>query len=102
MSCVLCPNIYYLNFVLIEIILFANCTVLRCPALIPPINGRVHNYCDNFYGSKCTITCNNGYILSGATEMKCEKQQDNEAKWKPLGSDTRCKGWLLFETCIIL
>lgn len=45
--------------------------VTRCRRLLSPINGFFFGPCDNIYGSKCTMGCDNGYRLDGSSSTTC-------------------------------
>ncbi|XP_068689881.1 uncharacterized protein [Montipora foliosa] len=51
---------------------FVNVEVLKCQTLLPPLNGFIDGYCDNSYGSTCSMRCNDGYNLIGAENVTCE------------------------------
>ncbi|XP_041478090.1 sushi, von Willebrand factor type A, EGF and pentraxin domain-containing protein 1-like [Lytechinus variegatus] len=58
-------NIEHCSFVV-------NVEVLRCEALVPPLNGLLEDSCDTEYGSSCHVTCNPGYHLNGSSSASCE------------------------------
>ena len=45
--------------------------VTRCRRLLSPLNGFFFGPCDNIYGSKCTMGCDNGYRLDGSSSTTC-------------------------------
>ncbi|ROL43472.1 P-selectin [Anabarilius grahami] len=53
------------------------CELLYCPALDSPINGELSCTSSFRYGSKCSFSCEEGFILQGASEISCTKT----AKW---------------------
>ncbi|XP_078583844.1 uncharacterized protein LOC144866356 [Branchiostoma floridae x Branchiostoma japonicum] len=46
------------------------CTVLQCPNLIPPMNGKMVGI--NAHSEAVTFTCNSGYELSGSPAVTCQ------------------------------
>ncbi|PFX23104.1 Uncharacterized protein K02A2.6 [Stylophora pistillata] len=65
--------------------------VLRCPALLPPKNGKLENAaCGNVYGRVCRLACSKGFQIKGSVERKCDKKNGtNIVHWT--GSTTSCK-----------
>ena len=61
---------------------------MSCPLLDPPSNG-VIDCTSNEVGGTCTLTCDDGYELTGSASRTC---QDN-GTWS--GTETKCiPGWL--------
>ncbi|XP_051732013.1 P-selectin-like isoform X6 [Ctenopharyngodon idella] len=53
------------------------CELLHCPALDSPVNGELSCTSSFSYGSKCSFSCEEGFLLQGASEISCTKM----AKW---------------------
>ena len=83
-------------------------SVLRCPVLLPPANGRLRSgACNNVHGSICHFQCNKGFKLKESVVRSCNKTSAaNQVYWT--GNATRCEGkrryafLLLFVAHIIL
>lgn len=45
-------------------------SVIECPVYIPVVNAEL-TCNDNVYGSVCTVTCDDGYEVSGSSESEC-------------------------------
>lgn len=52
-------------------------SVLHCPALYSPVNGELSCTSSFSYGSTCSFSCEEGFLLQGASEISCTKM----AKW---------------------
>ncbi|XP_071786151.1 uncharacterized protein [Asterias amurensis] len=69
------------------------CEVINCPALNPPVNGRVSGdspQCPTEYGSLCEIECDDGYELTGSGFFRCLSLSGaSEGYWD--GDDARCE-----------
>ena len=72
-------HFYYFLF-----ILFPE-TVNRCPQLSDPVHGSV-GPCSNLPGQACQFSCDQGYVLNGATRRTC----NNDGAWT--GLQTQCNG----------
>ena len=72
-------NFYYFLFI------FCHETVNRCPQLSAPAHGSVEP-CSNLPGHTCQFSCDQGYVLSGATTRTC----NNDGTWT--GLQTQCNG----------
>ena len=71
---------------------FISLSVLRCPVLLPPSNGRlVSDVCGNMYGSTCHMQCNRGYELKGSVRRTCEKKPGRDRVYWT-GDETFCQG----------
>ena len=57
----------------------------RCPQLSAPAHGSVEP-CSNLPGQTCQFSCDQGYVLSGATTRTC----NNDGTWT--GLQTQCIG----------
>ena len=57
----------------------------RCPQLSAPVHGSV-GPCSNLPGQACQFSCDQGYVLSGATRRTCK----NDGTWT--GLQTHCNG----------
>ncbi|XP_056125180.1 E-selectin isoform X1 [Rhinichthys klamathensis goyatoka] len=53
------------------------CEIHHCPALDSPVNGELSCTLSFSYGSKCSFSCVEGFLLQGASEISCTKT----AKW---------------------
>ncbi|XP_042633861.1 P-selectin-like isoform X8 [Cyprinus carpio] len=53
------------------------CELIHCPALDSPANGELSCTSSFNYGSKCSFSCVEGFLLQGASEISCTKT----AKW---------------------
>ncbi|XP_067240165.1 L-selectin-like [Chanodichthys erythropterus] len=53
------------------------CELLHCQALDSPVNGDLNCTSSFSYGSKCSFSCEEGFLLQGASEISCTKT----AKW---------------------
>uniref|UniRef100_A0A8C1GNQ5 E-selectin n=1 Tax=Cyprinus carpio TaxID=7962 RepID=A0A8C1GNQ5_CYPCA len=53
------------------------CELIHCPALDSPVNGELSCTSSFNYGSKCSFSCVEGFLLQGASEISCTKT----AKW---------------------
>jgi len=48
-------------------------SVHHCPALDSPVNGELSCTLSFSYGSKCSFSCVEGFLLQGASEISCTK-----------------------------
>ncbi|KAK7150883.1 hypothetical protein R3I93_011977 [Phoxinus phoxinus] len=53
------------------------CEIHHCPALDSPVNGELSCTSSFSYGSKCSFSCVEGFLLQGGSEISCTKM----AKW---------------------
>ncbi|XP_067273795.1 E-selectin-like [Pseudorasbora parva] len=53
------------------------CEILHCPAFDSPVNGEMSCTSSFSYGSKCSFSCFEGFLLQGASEINCTE----EAEW---------------------
>ncbi|XP_066533027.1 E-selectin-like [Hoplias malabaricus] len=51
------------------------CEAVRCPTLEDPVNGLVNCNGDS-YGTSCSFSCNDGFLLQGATEITCTESAE--------------------------
>ncbi|KAI8488057.1 carbohydrate binding [Branchiostoma belcheri] len=51
------------------------CTPIQCPTLTPPENGALSPEGANSYDDVVTFTCNQGYELEGASQLRCRANQ---------------------------
>lgn len=67
-------------------------SVLRCPVLSPPANGRlVSGVCSNVYGSICRMQCYKGYVLKESVARTCDKiNGTGQVHWT--GNAAFCEG----------
>ncbi|XP_039548389.1 P-selectin-like isoform X2 [Pimephales promelas] len=49
------------------------CEIHHCPALDSPVNGELSCTLSFSYGSKCSFSCVEGFLLQGASEISCTK-----------------------------
>nr|AHA51060.1 E-selectin [Danio rerio] len=49
------------------------CELVQCPALEKPVNGDLSCTLSFSYGSKCSFSCGEGFILTGVSETSCTK-----------------------------
>ena len=56
--------------------IFIFISVTKCPSLSASVNG--HYVCDKgfIYGSQCSFSCNQGYILQGVSLSSCDQNGD--------------------------
>ncbi|XP_071847584.1 uncharacterized protein [Apostichopus japonicus] len=56
---------------------YIRCKTTTCGAITAIANGNVACSHDNIYGSICSFECSNGYELSGATSIVCDREGDS-------------------------
>ena len=64
---------------------FLHYIVNRCPQLFAPVHGSLLP-CSNLPGQSCVFSCDQGYLLSGASTRTCQ----GDGSWT--GVQTDCTG----------
>jgi len=70
-----------------------NCTILKCNDLKVEItNSQSVGVCNVTYGSSCSVSCSNGFSVSGNGEHVCDDVNDEgtSVKWRSLGGAFGC------------
>jgi len=68
------------------------CQGITCPALNNPENGEISCDDSNKYGSVCSFTCNDGFVLLGMQNLTCEGNENNSINGTWNGDTPFCEG----------
>jgi len=69
------------------------CTILKCnDPEVEITNSQSVGVCNVTFGSSCSVTCSNGFSVSGNGEHVCDDVNDEgtSVKWKSVGETFSC------------